>query len=435
MKGISLAIIGLGPFARNVHLPLCLELGVTPKLVVDLEGFNQEVFPEELKGVDFIQLPTSCRLGFKQSEPAIIELIKKLQGLSIDHVILSSEPLSHLSYLELFHQMKLSVMCDKPLLVEKDIDFSLEAVGNLRRNHNKILDLYSQEKSPQLNLNLDLRHSMAHQSFIATSREHAEKYDALPESLSIFYAGGNWCMPQEFIEREGHPFKYGYGTLFHTAFHYVDFVSQYLQSLMASTADEVDHFDVVCLSESPKDVLDRMGARAGLDDSSAQYSKIDFKGIGSANVQYIIRVKTKRGRTTKINLEFLNCGLSSRIDSAPPQDNYRGSGRNKTEGMRLMISPDCVVSLEDIRGAGQRVARKTSALNRDGKVTITIDDYSDSNKKQRRLPILFNFFMGAHAKNPRILDIGWSLKFFEILLEANVLATQNDGQSVSSYKA
>ena len=37
-------------------------------------------------------------------------------------------------------------------------------------------------------------------------------------------------MPDEFIYRENHPYKYGYGKLFHSGYHFVDLLTWLLES-------------------------------------------------------------------------------------------------------------------------------------------------------------------------------------------------------------
>lgn len=47
--------------------------------------------------------------------------------------------------------------------------------------------------------------------------------------ISISHSDGNWNMPSEVIFRENHPYKYGYGKMMHSGYHFIDLLSWFME--------------------------------------------------------------------------------------------------------------------------------------------------------------------------------------------------------------
>ena len=47
--------------------------------------------------------------------------------------------------------------------------------------------------------------------------------------IDILHGDGCWVLPNEFFERENHPYKYGYGKLMHSGYHFVDLLAWLLK--------------------------------------------------------------------------------------------------------------------------------------------------------------------------------------------------------------
>jgi hypothetical protein len=62
-----------------------------------------------------------------------------------------------------------------------------------------------------------------HQGFIFVKNYLSDlinRYRVPISYINIQFGGGVWLMPDEF-NRKNHPYKYGYGTIFHSGYHYL----------------------------------------------------------------------------------------------------------------------------------------------------------------------------------------------------------------------
>ena len=47
-------------------------------------------------------------------------------------------------------------------------------------------------------------------------------------NIDIFHSDGAWEMPHD-LDKENHPYKYGYGKLFHSGYHFIDLLSDFIK--------------------------------------------------------------------------------------------------------------------------------------------------------------------------------------------------------------
>ena len=60
--------------------------------------------------------------------------------------------------------------------------------------------------------------------------ETIRQYNIPITYIDIYHNDGMWNMPSEFLYRENHPYKYGYGKLFHSGYHFIDLLAWLLEA-------------------------------------------------------------------------------------------------------------------------------------------------------------------------------------------------------------
>lgn len=104
-------------------------------------------------------------------------------------------------------------------------------------------------------------HPIYNEILIKELREHVTKYDAPVTSAHVRVSGGVWNLHREYISREDHPYKYGYGMLMHGAYHYIDVFTQILELNRLVYPEDVLQVHVKAYSAYPTDQNDRIPKR------------------------------------------------------------------------------------------------------------------------------------------------------------------------------
>ena len=55
-----------------------------------------------------------------------------------------------------------------------------------------------------------------------------DKYQMPITNIEIFHSDGAWEFPHD-MDKENHPYKYGYGKLFHSGYHFIDLLSDFIK--------------------------------------------------------------------------------------------------------------------------------------------------------------------------------------------------------------
>lgn len=64
-----------------------------------------------------------------------------------------------------------------------------------------------------------------------------------------------WVMPSEYISRENHPYKYGYGKLFHSGYHFIDLLTWFLEVNNFTENKKVNNAEMYVSTFNPNDSL------------------------------------------------------------------------------------------------------------------------------------------------------------------------------------
>ena len=220
-----LIIIGAGPHYRKKYHPILHDREIA--LVVDLkakESLVRACFG--IRAERYLFLDEKYRNAITQEE--ITQLIGPIAA---DGVIICTEPKVRAAYAFWAADNHLPMFLDKPATITlADFDSLLT-------------------KNPRATISCERRSHPGYCKLFSHIEAFTKQYNMPITSIDIHFAGGIWKTPTEYIEDENHPFKYGYGMLMHSGYHYVDLLARllrfsygkerHLQTFHATPADHI----------------------------------------------------------------------------------------------------------------------------------------------------------------------------------------------------
>lgn len=345
---IKFALVGFGPHCGRTHLGFFKKHRMRPAVIVELESAReatQALIREMNWATELVTLEDSLRDEPRLPESAAARLDEHLRRQGITHAVISSEPKGRLMYLRYFLARGLDILADKPIVAFPGMT-EPGRVELLKSVFGELVQTRA-EKGGQLKL---LCQRSEHPGYQKISRLIGKVIDdfGLPIThMAINTCDGNWVMPHDFYY-ENHPYKYGYGKLFHSGYHYVALLAHFLElnSRVApgkriAAAEMNGHFvrpdDLLALI-TPEDLeaifedYDPGLIQARPETDLSRYGECDF----AANLRFL----NAGGRTmTTAGLSVLQTGFSRRAWHRTKADRYKGNGRVRHEHLNIHVGP------------------------------------------------------------------------------------------------
>ena len=329
MKRRNIIIIGLGPHARACQYRFLDEITQTGhpvkvKLLVELQDRKEDIenyfedkklLPEEIFG-----LPVSDR-----NSPTINSvLLNKLEQIKdeIDGIVLCTEPKAHKKYILWGLKNNIDILADKPLTAPI---INEQGPMQVWQDYLDIEEALQKSKA-HLTLLTNKRVHPAYQEVFNQVRDFVTEYNMPITHMDITEGGGIWPFPLEFLTRTNHPYKYGYGILLHTGFHFVDLLLHY-QSINHLIGLEEDKINLHAFATTPFDVLHQMPQKVYEklfpgEDFNKEFKEIpweDYKKYGCLDILSNLQFEKNGAVITQASLNMLQNTLSAR--SERPLDN------------------------------------------------------------------------------------------------------------------
>ncbi len=230
----QLVVIGFDEIVRNKYMPCIKEAIADGHLdswsIVDLEP-EREVIEARLVGADpqprmklFLPADGDNPTQARETARSALRHIR-LPGLPMK-VYIATEVGSHERYLRQCVEDGVDSLVEKPVLapmIGDRFDPSListtmaELIATARRS-----------KARHSVMTLSRYHSIYNDRVIAALRERMLQWKSPLTSFHLRSAGGVWNLEHEFVTRDDHPYRNGYGMLMHGSYHYIDLAVQVL---------------------------------------------------------------------------------------------------------------------------------------------------------------------------------------------------------------
>lgn len=347
LKKKNIALIGLGPHAKRIYLNYLRKHNIELGLVVDLESKrdsikeylnennfkNTKIYTINDKYKDNLHLPNHI-------SQVLAEICKTLE---ISHIIISTEPKSHNMYLEFALKNDIDVLTDKPITVCKNMT-SLKSINEISKQYNEIIKLANNSKA-MCNVMCQRQYHRGYEYIKKLLTDVVKKYQVPITYIDIYHCDGNWEMPHDLL-KENHPYKYGYGKLFHSGYHFIDLLSDFIKiNNQLSDTKKITKGSIYSTCFTPNDELavfnikdyKRIFKEQEIPDYYNQNPNPKFNQFGEKNFYGQLTFKNANNQTiTTANLNLLHYGFSRRgwIQS---KDYYKSNGRIRHERINIQV--------------------------------------------------------------------------------------------------
>lgn len=344
----NIILVGLGPHAKRIYINLMKKHRILPLVIVDLERNKENVLMYlEKENIDcetyFVSDNEADVLNL--SEQVKCDLRELIRKLSIKYAIISTEPKAHFAYAKFFLDEDVNILMDKPITAPTFIFDSVTNSKRIQEEFNVLRNEYI--KKPYLNFTIQCqRRFHAGYDYVKDLIEKTvDKYCVPVTYLDVYHSDGMWNMPDEFFSRENHPYKYGYGKLFHSGYHFVDLITWLLESNSKLINKKANGVSITTTLFRPKDfftTIDNDFYKKYLNTNKYKEilaNKEKVYNFGELDVHSMIDFKNNDSIITHCNLNLLQSGFSRRAWTELPEDTYKSNGRVRHERVDIQIGP------------------------------------------------------------------------------------------------
>lgn len=343
----SVALIGIGPHAKRIYLPYFKKHRINLSLVVELDTKKDEIkkYLEEnnFKNAKIFTIPDKSRYYNHLSSTLSIQLLAVCKTLEITHFIIATEPQAHFMYLEFALKNNINVLTDKPITVCNNMT-SLSNIKKVRDQYYKILEL-ERKSTACCHVMCQRNYHKGYELVKEILTDVVKKYQIPITYIDIFHSDGNWEMPHD-LNKENHPYKFGYGKLYHSGYHFIDLLSDFLK--INDNLDKNKRIfsgEVYAKAFTPNDELQciniddykRLFSNQRIPRYYKENQNPKFEKYGEKNFHGLLSFYNRNGFTiTTASLNLLHDGVSRRswIES---RDYYKQNGRIRHERINIEV--------------------------------------------------------------------------------------------------
>lgn len=353
---ISLIEFGIGPHARRIYVPAIKTLAdhydVKLSLVVDLESNEQLIrtyFKEQGMSptFHFIKPFTSPTL------PGSLEhyLNSFVKENTVNGVIISTDPLTHLPYAFWALKNGLNILMDKPISSRKNVVCHMGAAASIQEDYLKLLKSYDRLQKKQRTCFIVNTQRRFHPGFeyIKERLDEVSKKTSCPiTSIQSTHCDGQWRFPNEIVSEKYHGYSEGYGKISHSGYHFLDLVYQFYKTSF-QTGKTTDAVEVFTSFVQPAGLLHQMNKSDYVRLFGDEYDVMAhplkkernklFGAYGEVDASAIIRLMKGSVCIGNISLNLLHNSFSQRSTAVPNKDLYKGNGRVKHEFHSIQQGP------------------------------------------------------------------------------------------------
>lgn len=353
-----IVLAGLGPYARKLYYPLLERYQsaglLTIDMVIDLESQRRVV--EKYLAARSVQ-PRRVVLveGGLDSDSlsTVLEEEEALREKPAWGCIVATEPRAHRTYAEWAISQGMHVLLEKPVTA-RDLRTNGpdEALG-LVADHHHLTEL-AEGRGVTVVVQAQRRVHPAYRLVKEILDDIVSEFGIPITYMDVHHSDGTWNMPWEFASRDGHPYKYGYGKLLHSGYHFIDLFC-WLTEVNQNIGRPPDRLglDVFAVDALRVDaqITDDSYERLFGGDRWRRYSglprpaSLPVQPWGETDVVVLARLMNGSDVLTTAVLSLLQSSLSGRSWLELPEDTYKGNGRIRHERVTIHVGPLMVIQM------------------------------------------------------------------------------------------
>lgn len=343
----SILLVGLGPHSKRIYLKYLKTSNCSLLYLLELESKRESsrnyLDENGYENVKIYTIPDKYKDYNVLPKKYNDELLAICRQNKINKIIISTEPKAHHMYLKFAIENNIDVLSDKPIIVLKDMQ-KLNNINKMRDEYYDLLELHKKSKS-QCKI---MCQRLYHKGYIYIKKllkEVVSKYNIPITYIDIYHCDGNWEFPHD-LDKENHPYKYGYGKLYHSGFHFIDLLAELLKINECVTNDKKIingylHGNIFTpddeLAVFNKNDYNNIFPESRTDSFYKKLNRISFENYGEKNFysQLYFYNKDKKLITTA-NLNLLHYGVSRR-GWFQSKDFYKKNGRIRHEKININV--------------------------------------------------------------------------------------------------
>ncbi len=349
----KIILAGLGPHARRIYYPLlekyAQQYRLSIPLVIDLQDqadkISRYLADRSLQPERVLFLDESCRTG----DMFCLELLEVLDQVTaqgdVHGIIISTEPKAHKPYLLWAIEKNLDILLDKPITAPVGLTTSLAAAEQVWADYTEIEERLKKSRSNVI-VQCQRRSHQGYQFIRSYLCDFLQRYEIPISYLNIYHADGMWAMPPELFRREHHPYKYGYGKLMHSGYHFIDLFAWLAELNDMLEHKKADRLELFVKRFRPYDFLHQVTAadyqRLFQTDKFAGYFHPamleETKTMGELDVFISAQLKRGEAAVTTASINLQQNSFCRRAWKDTPEDVYKGNGRVRHESLNVQVA-------------------------------------------------------------------------------------------------
>lgn len=345
----NIAIIGLGPHAKRIYLHYIKKYNENLSLVVELESErnNARKYLDEngFENTELFCVSDKYKDNYLLPDVISSNLVAVMKTMEITHIMISTEPKAHNMYLNFALKNDINVLTDKPITVTKNMT-STKSINTIKNQYYNILKL-AESSSSHCKVMCQRQYHRGYEYIKKLLNETVKKYQIPITHIDIYHCDGNWEMMHD-LDKENHPYKYGYGKLFHSGYHFIDLLSDLIKiNNQLPNNKRIKYGNVYSDFFTPNDekavfnIYDykRLFKNQDIPEYYKNSSDPNFNNYGEKNYYGLMKFTNSNHQLiTEVGMNLLHYGFSRRgwIES---KDFYKSNGRIRHERININVGP------------------------------------------------------------------------------------------------
>lgn len=410
MSRHAFLLVGVGPHATRFYLPALARMAregrCTLAGAVELEGKGPGTMAA-LAGAAFAGAEVILVPGFEgEMPPAARALLDRMaEKARLDAVIVATEPLCHLPYVEWALGRGLHVLLDKPVTARRDaVNSPDQALGIELDFRRMVRALDRAPGNPFVSVCAHRRYHPGFDLVLAAVRDACARTGCPVTAIHAHHADGQWRLPMEILTQDHHSYHAGHGKASHSGHHFFDSVHRYMAAGRAS-GKVPDSMRIHAAAVRPAGLLRQLGGgdlerlfgpgyRKACPLSDSELLR-RFRACGEVDLSATIEFLMEGEAAALASLDLLHNSFSRRSWLEPAADLYKGNGRVKHEHHRVHVGPFLACHVDSYQAKSEHASSDGSDLAPGGNNHFDITLFRN-----------VDFLGGREVERIRLADIG-----------------------------
>lgn len=370
---IKILIIGCGPHATHFYLPSLLALtrednSLAIAGVLDILPQKEFVLEElSTRGFRVDSWFVAPFAGDALSSEAATLLNHLVDSGKVNAVIISTDPLNHVSYAQWALSRRLPILLDKPVSTCENAVSDLAQARKIEMDYEMLLRQYQQIPSCLRPPFVLCAHRRYHPGILSARRiiaDIARQTGCPVTSIRSMHSDGQWRMPHEILTQKHHSYNQGYGKVSHSGFHFIDCVCEFWKEGLRGSKKNADEVRVFTSFVRASGLLKQLTREDycrlfhGYPDACPEVDEQlehGFSHCGEIDAEINMTMCVENVPFSLASIGLLHNSYSQRSWLNPNRDLYKGNGRVKHEEHIINLGPFVNIQIHSYQSKDQHV--------------------------------------------------------------------------------